>query len=725
VAHHPANPLGKSYQNGVEPPVNEHYETEFTDHGLQFAEQWSRALQVDPQLVMITQWNEWIAQRAIWEQGGGTYGGRPIKNGDSYFVDVFSKEFNRDIAPMKNGYTDNYYYQMLSYIRQYKGMEAPQEFSDPRSMRVDGDFTEWDEVTPLYEDPVGDVMHRDFRGYEAGTTYENRTGRNDILYSKVTYDADSLYFYVETREAMTPSSDTLWMLLLLDADRNTYTGWEGYDYLVKNNPDTPGISSLEIWNGNQWSTAGDIKYAMHGNQMEFALLRSSVGMDQSDPGFLFKWADNPIDLSDVTTFFMNGDAAPDRRFNFHFGRTLPEPLPQTPYKDHQLPGVIQFEDFDNGDLGEAYVDNDQANQGDAYRPESSVDIGSGSEESFYVGWTQDGEWLEYTVNVNAIGTFRVVLDFASENGGQKALLLVDDRLVTDTILFESTGALDKWAAKDNLLIQLSSGTKTLRFQILEANDDLNLDKMTISAEEVVYPGEGEGLFRSLWTAKAGGRGWFEDSICGEVDPFVEHVWEGSPGCGIEKSYWNARWEGQLESLFSETYTIYLTMDDYGKVWVDNQLLIDAWKSGSQGKTFSANFDLKAGNKVPIRVDFAQGVGTASIKLEWESDSNPRELIPQAQLFPEILTGVDENYLNGAAGMHIFPNPASDHITIYATGLESKAGVKICNLLGGIVYHSPLHQDETLEVSSEDWTSGLYFVELECVNGTLVKKLIIR
>ncbi len=652
VAHHPSNPLGKSYQNGVEPPVNEHYETEFTDHGLQFAEQWSRALEVDPQLVMITQWNEWLAQRAIWDQGAGTYGGRPINNGDSYFVDVFSKEFNRDIAPMKNGYTDNYYYQMLSYIRQYKGMEASQDFSAPKSMLVDGDFAEWDEVTPLYEDPVGDVIHRNYRGYDADTSYVNATGRNDILYSRVTYDTDSLYFYVETHKAMTPSSDTLWMLLLLDADRKLQTGWEGYDYLVRNNPATPGISSLEILNGNQWANAGVVKYAVLGNQMEFALIRSSVGMDQADPEFFFKWADNPMELSDVTTFFMNGDAAPDRRFKFHFGSTLPEPVPQTPYKDHQVPGVIEFEDFDHGDVGEAYVDTDQANRGGAYRPGSSVDIGSGSEEINYVGWTQGGEWLEYTVNVNAIGTFRVAVDFASETGGQKTLLLVDDKVVTDTILFESTGALDKWAAKDDLLIQLSSGTKILRFQILEASDNLNLDKMTIFAEEVVYPGEGEGLFRSLWTAKVGGRGWFEDSICGEVDPFVEHSWDGSPGCGIDEQYWNARWEGQLEPLFTETYTIYLTMDDYGKVWVDNQLLIDAWKGGSQGQTYSATIELEAGKKVPIQVDVAQGVGAANISLEWESDSNPREVIPQAQLFQEILTGIREDQSSGAVHMNI-------------------------------------------------------------------------
>ena len=126
VAHHPENPLGTSYHNGKQPPVDLFYHTKYTGQGLQFAEQWKRALEVDPEVIMVTQWNEWIAQRFIWDKGHGTYGGRPIKNGDSFFVDALSQEFNRDIAPMKGGHTDNYYYQLVTNIRKFKGMEPPQ-----------------------------------------------------------------------------------------------------------------------------------------------------------------------------------------------------------------------------------------------------------------------------------------------------------------------------------------------------------------------------------------------------------------------------------------------------------------------------------------------------------------------------------------------------------------------------------------------------------------------
>ena len=46
-----------------------------------------------------------------------------------YFVDEFNMEFNRDIEPMQGGYTDNYYYQLVSNIRKYKGVSLQQAAS--------------------------------------------------------------------------------------------------------------------------------------------------------------------------------------------------------------------------------------------------------------------------------------------------------------------------------------------------------------------------------------------------------------------------------------------------------------------------------------------------------------------------------------------------------------------------------------------------------------------
>ncbi len=313
-AHHPGNPLGKSYHDGKQPPVNEDYLTEYTDIGLQFQEQWDRAHEVDPQVVMVTQWNEWIAQRFVRDRNKDTYAGRPWKKGDSWFVDVFTREFNRDIAPMKGGYTDNYYYQLIANVRKFKGMEKPQEYSSPDVIQIDYDFSDWQAVTPVYYDHAGDVMHRDYQAYDSTLRYTNKTGRNDIIESRATDDGENIYFYVKTKEDLTSSKDKNWMLLFIDTDQNKATGWEGYDFIVNKDEVSNNKTSLKKWNGNNWVDVTSLDIAFDKNQMEISIPVEKLGTRSFD----FHWADNPQHLEDISAFFLDGDSAPDRRFDYRY-----------------------------------------------------------------------------------------------------------------------------------------------------------------------------------------------------------------------------------------------------------------------------------------------------------------------------------------------------------------------------------------------------------------------
>ena len=319
VASHPTVNRGTSYSTGSQPSVNSDYLTTATGSGLHASEQWAQALDVDPSIIMVTQWNEWTASRFIWDQGNSTYAGRPIKNGDSYFVDAFSEEFNRDMAPMKGGHTDNFYYQLVSNIRKFKGMTAPETFSGEQTISIDGSFDEWTDVTPIFKDPTGDVTHRDFAGYDPTVTYTNTTGRNDIIESRVTYDNDNIYFYVKTTNSITANTDQNWMLLFIDIDKGKNTGWEGYDWMINKSPVSSSATSLQKYEGGNWDASSSISYNVIGNEIEiaipFALLEIAQG---TTPEFHFKWADNPQNLNDVSAFFTDGEAAPDRRFNYNF-----------------------------------------------------------------------------------------------------------------------------------------------------------------------------------------------------------------------------------------------------------------------------------------------------------------------------------------------------------------------------------------------------------------------
>ncbi|MHB9011267.1 MAG: T9SS type A sorting domain-containing protein [Ignavibacteriaceae bacterium] len=329
---------GSSFHNGQAPTYDQYYLSKYTPYGLNFQDQWNEALKIDPPIVTVTGWNEWIASafdanvREPEMLNNWYFMGNVLTTSHPYyFVDEFNMEFNRDIEPMKGGYTDDYYYQLVSNIRKYKGLNPPETATPPMTISMDGNFMGWSTVEPVYRDAAGDVAHRYFRNIDGSDIYENTTGRNDIIESRVTYDSSNVYFYVKTDSSLTPYTDKNWMLLFIDADTNHTTGWEGYDYVINLNVKSDSVTTLATWNGqdSSWVESADLKYRYVGNQMEIRVSRNLINQMGKNITFYFHWADNIQKLNDITEFFINGDSAPDRRFNYFFTSQIETSVKET------------------------------------------------------------------------------------------------------------------------------------------------------------------------------------------------------------------------------------------------------------------------------------------------------------------------------------------------------------------------------------------------------------
>ncbi|MEN8255968.1 MAG: hypothetical protein ABFR33_10930 [Verrucomicrobiota bacterium] len=283
-------------------------------YGYNFQEQWDRALEVDPDMVFITGWNEWVMGRfESWQE---------VENA---FPDAFDKEHSRDIEPMKGGYGDNYYYQMVDNIRKFKGMEKPEPASGEKTISIDGKFDDWVDVVPSFKDSKGDAGHRDGYGYIDKENpgqhlhYTNDTGRNDIVGAKIARDEKNLCFLVETAASLTSHTDEKWMQLLIDIDRDKVTGWKGYDFVISSYGSDGkaelGKSSMD-W---KWAEAGRVDYKAAGSKMEIAIPRDLLNLPEGKPLDLeFKWMDNVDPSADIMQFYLDGDVAPLGRFNYRY-----------------------------------------------------------------------------------------------------------------------------------------------------------------------------------------------------------------------------------------------------------------------------------------------------------------------------------------------------------------------------------------------------------------------
>jgi len=173
------------------------------------------------------------------------------------------------------------------------------------------------------------------------------------------------------------------------------------------------------------------------------------------------------------------------------------PVPQAPFKGaFVFPTLVQAEDYDEGGQGVSYSDKDIANQGNVYREDGVDVVGLQCSDSaatkdckgYAIGFTQAGEWMEYSVNVPADAKYIVKANVATASETSSFMLLVDNNAVTDTIAVPKTDSTwNVYKEIDVGTIELKQGEHVVR--LLITGDYLNVDwiQFADSANQVLPP----------------------------------------------------------------------------------------------------------------------------------------------------------------------------------------------------------------------------------------------
>src|SRR5690606_24982833 len=94
----------------------------------------------------------------------------------------------------------------------------------------------------------------------------------------------------------------------------------------------------------------------------------------------------------------------------------------------------------------------------------------------------------------------------------------------------------------------------------------------------------------------------------------------------------ARFTGTIVPEYSEEYTFHLVGDDGFRLWIDGQLIIDFWEQKWELPQASTPIMLMADQHYDIKIEYLQGWGGSWMKLEWESASQAREVVPESALY---------------------------------------------------------------------------------------------
>lgn len=108
----------------------------------------------------------------------------------------------------------------------------------------------------------------------------------------------------------------------------------------------------------------------------------------------------------------------------------------------------------------------------------------------------------------------------------------------------------------------------------------------------------------------------------------------SPAPGVvPEDKFSVRWTGQVQPLYTETYTFYSVADDGVRLWINGFLLTDNWvNQGATEKSGSIEYPLLAGQKYDIVMEYYENTGEAVAKLYWSSPRTPKAVIPKSQLY---------------------------------------------------------------------------------------------
>jgi len=146
-----------------------------------------------------------------------------------------------------------------------------------------------------------------------------------------------------------------------------------------------------------------------------------------------------------------------------------------------IPGVIEAEHFDTGYGDIAYQDSDGPNNGGALR-EGAVDVQTATVGGFNVGFIRENEWIEYTVDVQTAGTYRVEVLTATPNGGGTFALEFDGVDKTGDVTVPFTGGWQAWSNVETT-VQLDAGVQVMRFVNTGPSDRYNLNRFEFSLIE--------------------------------------------------------------------------------------------------------------------------------------------------------------------------------------------------------------------------------------------------
>lgn len=147
-------------------------------------------------------------------------------------------------------------------------------------------------------------------------------------------------------------------------------------------------------------------------------------------------------------------------------------------------------------------------------------------------------------------------------------------------------------------------------------------------------------------------------VATRLDPAINFTWSNTnlpPGLATNLTYL-VRWTGQVLPPYSEPYYFVARSDDGVRLWINSQLVVNAWNNQGASDRTSLPIDLVAGVRYDLMLEYYQSTGNSEMKLYWYGPSQARQLIPMERLYPAEPTAAGPALVSAASATAILGYP---------------------------------------------------------------------
>lgn len=416
--------------------------------------------------------------------------------------------------------------------------------------------------------------------------------------------------------------------------------------------------------------------------------------------------------------------------------------------------------FDHGGPGISCHDNDPDMQGgDNYRPGTGVETENTANGDGNIGWTNAGEWLEYTIEVEETGVYAMT-SYLSSAGGGAFRIFFDGTDMTGSIPVESTGSWGDYEDVHIADIPLKAGKQIMRVMIDQTGMNVSSYKFALLPGETVPSEVSAGNDRVVLLPENTVTLSAETTTYGGAS-IVSYEWKQADFNPVVAIASPNQPSTQVSGLQQGTYIFEVSITDSNGHQNSDQVIIVVMQGNfapiaNPGNSINIPFSQK---EVILDGSNSYDPDGTIVKYEWEqTDQNNKLTIIQetttnptatisgfegGKLYVFRLTVTDNEGASSSENVRIsvdistgtsdaskvdisvYPNPFSEKLIISIPESNEYKSVKLYSVTGHTLLQKNIHGQSHIELDTRAIAKGYYILKLQSNNGSSVSYKILK